>query len=108
MADPGFDGGGGVDAGPPQELLGAPIQVAARNEADQLDRRDVGAFAAAQVAHLEACGLDAGAIEVHEVHRDLRVPHRVEHQPERAHARQATVGFADLARDAAGDGEVVA
>src|SRR5262249_49119104 len=51
VPDPGLDGGGAVDPGPLEELLGALVELRARDEPDQLDRRHVGAVPAGQLPH---------------------------------------------------------
>ena len=48
FADPHLDGRLRVEAAPLQEVVGAAVEVAARDEPDQLDARDVGAVARAR------------------------------------------------------------
>src|SRR6478736_5262185 len=45
----GLDRAGGVDIGPPQELVRAAVQLEARDQPDDLDRRDVSALPACEV-----------------------------------------------------------
>ena len=96
-----------VEPGPGQELVGAPVELAPGTSPTSSTRRDVGVLAAREVPHLEARGLDAGALEVDEVHRHLRSPVRLEHEkPSARTPGQPAVALADLTRDAARDRDV--
>ena len=106
MADARFDGGGGVDIGPGEELVGASIEIRTRDESDHLHRGDVGALPAGELADVEARVLDSRAVEIDQVHRHLRSPLRLEHEAERAHAGEPAVAFTNLACDATRDRDV--
>src|SRR5439155_13903878 len=68
--DPVLDGDAVVETGPRPEGRRPAFGLPPGHEPDELDRHDLGLLAVPELANGIACGLDAGAFQVDEVHRD--------------------------------------